>query len=395
MSTTAEPQTLAGSRGIGSSVAPDSATAGLQAVLRAIGDQPTCANDLVLLFPSVSYDLNILHRAALEAAAPAPVVGATTVGAFTSVNQVPVGCVAIVLRGEDTTRFGVAHIDRDGDDCGALGRLVAERALERVGAEREHSVLLILCDVLIRDQRALARGAYEVATALVPLVGGAAGDDLHFQETFTFGEGRVSGQGVVAVWVTSDDPLAVSVDHGWHPVGAPMLVTRAEGPIIHELDGGPALSAYLEACHIDLSRETRSFGELCMATPIGIPTGAGSHDIRQIHERTPEGGLILTTGVPEQTVVRTMTSDPASLLDGAHNAARAALAQLDRPARLAVVFSCCTRVPMLGDRLGEEVELISQALGGVRAAGFYTCGEFARVSGSSGIHNSSVALLCL
>jgi hypothetical protein len=389
-------QTLRRTQGTGSSIAADSAAAGREAVRRAIGDRPVGAGDLVLLFPSVSYDLEVLHQAALDAAAPAPVVGATTVGAFTSAGQVATGCVAIVLRGEGgSMRFGIAHIERSGDDCVALGRTAAELALERVGEEREHSVLLMLCDVLTPDQRALARGAYEVTSALVPLVGGAAGDDLHFRETFTFGEGRVCGHGLVAVWVTSDYPLAVSVGHGWHPFGAPMLVTRAEGPVIHELDGRPALGAYLEACEIDLTRSTRSFGELCMAWPVGIPTGAGTHDIRQIHERTLDGGLVLTTGVPEQTVLRTMTSDPASLLAGAESAAVAALAQLDGPASLAVVFSCCTRVPMLGDRLQEEIEVISRALGGVPAAGFYTCGEFARVTGSSGIHNASVALLCL
>jgi hypothetical protein len=395
MSTIDDIQILVRTQGTGSSTAPDSATAGREAVLRALGDRPVGANDLVLLFPSVSYDLNALHRAALDAAGPAPVVGATTVGAFTSAAQVARGCVAIVLRGEERMRFGVAHLERGSDDCVALGRAAAELALERVGEEREHSVLLMLCDVLTPDQRALARGAYEVTSALVPLVGGAAGDDLHFRETFTFGEGRVCGHGLVAVWVTSDCPLAVSVDHGWHPVGAPMLVTRAEGPVIHELDGQPALQAYLAACGIELTRSTRSFGELCMATPVGIPTGAGGHDIRHVHQRTPDGGLVLTTGVPEQTVLRTMTSDPASLLAGAESAAAAALAQLDGPASLAVVFSCCTRVPMLGDRIGEEIEVISQTLGGIPAAGFYTCGEFARVSGSTGIHNSSVALLCL
>lgn len=379
----------------GHSAAADAAEAGREAVARAAGDRPLGAGDLVLIFPSASYDLEALHRAALEAAGPAAVVGATTVGAFTAATQVPSGCVAVILRGERGIRFGVAHLDRTGDDCGALGREVAALALERVGEQRAHSVLLMFCDVLTPDQRALARGAYEVTSALVPLVGGAAGDDLHFDATYTFGEGRISDHGVVAVWVTSDHPLAVAVGHGWHPVGAPMLVTRAEGSVIYELDGRPALQAYLEASGIDLARSARSFGELCMAQPVGIPTSTGGHDIRQVHERTADGGLVLTTGVPEQTVLRTMTSDPPSLLAGAASAAASVRAQLAGQPRLAVVFSCCTRVPMLADRLSEEVSLISQELGGVPAAGFYTCGEFARVPGSTGIHNASVALLCL
>jgi hypothetical protein len=88
-----------------------------------------------------------------------------------------------------------------------------------------------------------------------------------------------------------------------------------------------------------------------------------------------------------------MCSDDASLLEGAREAARAAAAGLEEPARLAIVFSCCTRVPLLGERVGEEVEEISAALGGAPAAGFYTCGEFGRVTGSTGIHNSSVAII--
>jgi small ligand-binding sensory domain FIST len=99
--------------------------------------------------------------------------------------------------------------------------------------------------------------------------------------------------------------------------------------------------------------------------------------------------------VPEQSVVQVMASDESSLLEGARRAADAAAAQLCGEARLALVFSCCTRAPLLRERLPEEVDLISSTLGGVPAGGFYTCGEFARVTGSTGIHNSSVALLVL
>jgi small ligand-binding sensory domain FIST len=90
-----------------------------------------------------------------------------------------------------------------------------------------------------------------------------------------------------------------------------------------------------------------------------------------------------------------MASDEDSLLEGARRAAHAAAESLDEAPRLALVFSCCTRVPLLRERLAEEVDIISSCLGGVPAGGFYTCGEFARVTGSTGIHNSSVALLVM
>jgi hypothetical protein len=144
-----------------------------------------------------------------------------------------------------------------------------------------------------------------------------------------------------------------------------------------------------------LKEDGRSIGEQYMERPIGLPNAQGRYDLRQIHETVPGGGIVLTTGVPEQTVVQVMASDEDSLLEGAARVASTALDRMSDIPRVALVFSCCTRLPLLRDRVAEEVAQISTQLGGIAAGGFYTCGEFARVTGSTGIHNSSVALLVL
>ena len=380
--------------GFGQSSASDAATAGRESVAMAVAGHVPAAGDLVIIFPSAAYDLDALHQAALEVAGPASVVGCTTVGAFTGETQVPFGCVAAFIAADEAS-FGVCHAERDDEDIAGSTRRAAETARERAGDRYPHSVLVLLCDGLTPDQREMARGAYEVTSAVVPLVGGAAGDDLLWQRTFTLGEGRILSNGLVAVWINSARPMAVAVDHGWKPFGKPMLVTRAEGAVIHELDGRPALDAYLSERGAALKEDGRSFGEKCMERPIGLPNVHGRYDLRHVHQEAPGGGIVLTTGVPEQTVVQVMAADTESLLEGARRAGDAALSQLDDAPRLAIVFSCCTRVPLLGDRVAEEVGRISSALGGVPAGGFYTCGEFARVTGSTGIHNASVAILVL
>jgi hypothetical protein len=380
--------------GFGHSSAEDAQTAGRESVRDALAGRMPAAGDLVIILPSASYALEALHQAALEVAGPASVVGCTTVGAFTDDAQLAFGCVAAYIAG-DGISFGVCHAERDDADIAGSTRRAAETARERAGEELEHAVLMLLCDGLTPDQREMARGAYEVTSALIPLVGGAAGDDLVWQATSTFGEGRILTNGLVTVWINSTRPMAVSVDHGWRPFGKPMLVTRAEGNTIFELDGRPALEAYVSERGAALKEDARSFGEKCMERPVGLPNAHGRYDLRQVHETVPGGGIVLTTGVPEQTVVQVMAGDPEQLLEGARRAADAALEQLDGPARLALVFSCCTRAPLMRERLAEEVTLISSTLGGVAAGGFYTCGEFARVTGSTGIHNSSVAILVL
>jgi hypothetical protein len=380
--------------GFGHSAAEDAQTAGRACVRGALAGRIPAPGDLIIIFPSASYDLETLHAAALDEAGPASVVGATTVGAFTAEAQVPIGCVAAYIAG-DGMSFGVCHAERDDADMAGCTRQAAETARERAGEEFEHSVLMVLCDGLMTDQREVARGAYEVTSAMIPLVGGAAGDDLNWQATYTFGEGRILANGLVTVWINSVRPMAVAVDHGWRPFGKPMLVTRAEGNTILELDGRPALEAYISERGAALKQDARSFGEKCMEHPIGLPNAFGRYDLRQIHDTAPGGGLVLTTGVPEQTVVQVMAGDPEHLLGGARRAAEAAIEQLGSAPRLALVFSCYTRAPLLRERLVEEVGLISSTLGGVAAGGFYTCGEFARVTGSTGIHNSSVAILVL
>jgi hypothetical protein len=378
--------------GFGHSSAKDSAEAGRESVRMALaGDRPQ-AGDLVVIFPSAAYELEQLHQAAIDEAGEAAVVGCTTVGAFTHEQQLAFGCVAAFIPA-DGVSFGVCHAERDDEDISGFTRRAAEAARDRAGDGGTHEVLMLLCDGLTPDQREMARGAYEVTSALIPLVGGAAGDDLLWQTTFTFGEGRILPNGLVAVWINSERPLAVAVDHGWRPFGKPMLVTRADGAVIYELDGQPALDVYLSERGAALKEDGRSFGEKCMERPIGLPNAHGRYDLRQVHDTVPGGGLVLTTGVPEQTVVQVMAADEDSLLEGARRTADAVVAQLDEAPRLALVFSCCTRTPLLGERMAEEVDLISSSLGSVPAGGFYTCGEFARVTGSTGIHNSSVAVL--
>ena len=103
---------------------------------------------------------------------------------------------------------------------------------------------------------------------------------------------------------------------------------------------------------------------------------------------------MLPAGVSEQSVVQVMCSDDESLLAGAREAAETAMAELDGPPELAVVFSCCTRVGLLGDRVAEEVEEISATLGGAPAAGLL---HVRRVRPRHGLdaasHNSSVAIM--
>jgi hypothetical protein len=379
----------------GSSESDSPAAAGRAAVLAALNGRAADAGDLVIVFSDARYDSEELYRAAASAAAPAPVVGCTSTSSFTHERQVGSGCVAALLPG-DGVSFGVCHLPRVNSEVALTAQVAARTARDRAGRSRGYGALLVLSDGLTPDQREIARGVYAVTTAMVPSVGGAAADNLTWTHTETFGDGRVLEDGILAVWINSERPMGVSVDHGWRPCGRPMLVTRAEGTIVHELDGVPAFGAYVAARGADLSADDPELFKKVTDGPLGSPNARGRYDVRQLHAYLPEGGGInFNVGISEHSILRLMTSDADSLIAGARNAAKAAIAGLAEPARMALVFSCGSRIPLLGSRAHEEPEAISTELGGVPVCGFYTYGEFARTAGSSGVHNSSVAVLAL
>jgi hypothetical protein len=379
--------------GVGYSTSSDPAIAANEAIAEATARQPVREGDLMIVLVTADLDPDEFHAAALQAAAPASVVGCTSHGSFCDESQVTAGAVAAFVPGDDAS-FGICHVDVDSDIAGAARR-GAEFARERAGAEREHSVLLMFADGKISDQRETARGAYEVTSALTPFVGGVAGDDMSRNGVRTFGEGRVVRDGIVSVWITSNRQMAFSVDHGWRPVGKPMLVTRADGCVVNELDGRPAFETFISGPGAPLNEDAEIFNEKALARPVGLPNAQGRYEARQVLDVHDDGSLEFTTAIPEQTVMQVMTGDSDSLLRGAGSAAASVARELEEPVRLALVFSCAARVALLGDRVGEEAQLISKELGGAPIAGFFTFGEFARLKGSSGVHNSSVAILAL
>ncbi len=384
--------TAAGTMGTGHSELSDPALAARECVKAALGGRTPGAGDLVFVFATIDYEPHAFLDAAQQQAGAAQVVGCSAFAGFTRDKQVVKGCVATYLPAQGCS-FGVAAVDPLGEDMFGAARKAAERAIAHGGEAFAHSVLLVLSDGLAGDQREIVRGAYSVTGAMVPLIGGAAGEKLTLQGTYQFGEGRVMTNGVVAVWINSPHPVGVGVRHGWRPFGRPQIVTRAARNIVYELDGRPAVEAYFEE-RGEQPLPHESVGGQLMNHPLGVITDSGRYEIRHIMNRTDDG-LVLFGYVGEGAVVRVMASDCDGLLDAAAAASSDALAQLQTPPRGALVFSCTARVPMLGDRLASEIATVSEGLGGCPAGGFFTFGEFARLTGTTGFHNATVAVLAL
>jgi hypothetical protein len=233
----------------------------------------------------------------------------------------------------------------------------------------------------------------------VTITGGLAGDDGAFQRTWTLLDDLLDDRQAVAVGFYGS---ALRVGHGsfggWQPFGPVRTVTRAEGNVMHELDGEPALEIY-----------RRYLGEHAAGLPASgllFPFAVLGEDHREVGLiRTILGideatrSLVLAGDIAQGGSVRLMHASTNALIEGAQAAADAAAVMLtERRPSLALLVSCVGRKLVMGGRVDEEVEAVARVFGqGAAIAGFYSNGEISPFVGAPEcrLHNQTMTITCL
>ena len=382
--------------GTGMSRAQDAAEAGREAAATAVvplaGEPPA----IVLVYTAPRYDLPALLAGVRSVTGSALLIGATGSGEIVAGHYMGFGAgVAVLALTAGPYRFGVASASHIRDDLDRAGQDITREGRTEAGPS-PHAAVLLLADSLLGDLQQLVQGVYRITGPRVTLFGGAAGDEQKFVRTFVFHNDKVIEEGAVALWIASDQPLRVVVQHGWEPIGVPMLVTRAEGTEICEVGGRPAAVAYEEQLGFapgQLSAD--KFWGTSICHPFGLLQSDGSTVIRVARAKTEQGALSIVGCVPPSgSAVQVMTGTADTLLDIVEIVTAGAL-DACAEAGVLLVFSCAARAMLLGERASEEARRLQAAAGSVPTFGMYCCGEFARSAGALGTHNATLTAMAL
>lgn len=351
--------------------------------------------DLVLVFADIACLGQDMAFSALRQAFPGAVLaGCSTAGEITAKGMDQGGAVVTAIRFAQTTvRAATMRVATMADS--ALAGVELGMALK---APDLRAVLVFGKGVDINGS-ALIGGIVGAVGETVPVSGGLAGDGGAFVSTLTLGPDGVAADTVVAVGFHGS---ALRLGHGsfggWQPFGPPRKVTRADGNILYELDGQPALSLYKDYLG-EYARDLPASGLL-------FPFEMLDADHRSIGLiRTilgvdeTSGALILAGDIDEHGFLRLMHASTEGLVDGAEIAARRARDGLGGGAGgLAVLVSCVGRKLVMGDAVDEEVEAVAHVLGRqVPLAGFYSYGEIAPFSTTTQcmLHNQTMTVTFL
>jgi hypothetical protein len=384
--------------GTGSSGADDARLAGREAAEAALRSLAGPDPLLVLIYASIRYDLPELLAGVRSVTGDTPLAGSTSSGHFSGKDvSGPGEGITVLILGGGNYRFAVASAIGMGVDAEGVGKALARAAKAAVhrddAVDLPYAAMILLTDGLGGDQQGVLTGVHRVCGSAVPVVGGAAGDDRQLMRTSVFHDDAVLTDAAVGVWISSPRPLTVTSAHGWKAVSPPLLITRSEGQLIHELGGRPAGEVYLELAAQAPEQNVLPNGTIWQSShALGLIEPDGSHLIRGVFA-TPEGPISTFTPLPAYSAVQLMKADPDMLLAVIEDVIDRTLAFGDETVLL--VFDCVARMDIMGAAFRDEISAINRAARGTQVFGLYTYGEFARVKGLSGVHNATLTTMAL
>jgi len=232
----------------------------------------------------------------------------------------------------------------------------------------------------------LARGAPGV-----PVLGGLSSARTLDGEAALFLGEEVHERGVVGVRLDGVE-LLPCVSQGAAPLGREVTITAADGHVIHELAGQPALRT-VERIISELTPRERSL--IDGGVLIGIVVGGGKPEyeqgdflVRGILGADPESGRIAVGAtVEEGQVVRLHARDARSADRDLTRALGVRVeAMAGRPPAGALLFSCNGRGQGMFGVPDHDAVALDRELRGAPTAGFFAAGEIGPVGGRSFLH---------
>ncbi len=230
----------------------------------------------------------------------------------------------------------------------------------------------------------------------LPVVGGMALAGRGPGDNRLVLDDRVVTEGAVAVVLGPSVTVTAVVSQGCRPIGHPLIVTRSDGSVVHELAGKPALERLGELAE-DLPEDERlllyrgvQFGRVIDEHKAEF--GRGDFLIRSVMGGDPQTGAIQ---VGDRIEVGATTQFQVRDADAADEDLRQLVG--GKAADAALLFTCNGRGTNLfgATHPDHDAALITTSLDGAPVAGMFCAGEIGPVGGHNFLHGftASIALL--
>ena len=322
--------------------------------------------------------------------APGALIGCGAAGVIGQAEEVESGtAISVWAASLGAGRATAFHVDGELDpDRNALRRMLPD-------FDGASGALLLADPFTYPTDPALS--ALSARSPGVPLIGGLASGCSREGATPLFLGRRVVRSGAVGVRLDGVR-LVPWVSQGATPIGPELTITSAQGRVVKELAGRPALAKLRETIN---SLSPRDLARLQDRVLMGIVIDPhqpeyiqGNFLVRGVVGADPATSELVMGGavVQEGQVVRLHVCDP----ENAGRALHEALARHgEAPPAGALLISCNGRGRDMFGHPNHDVGVLNQELGGAPTAGFFAAGEIGPIGGRYFLHSLTATVAVL
>jgi hypothetical protein len=249
----------------------------------------------------------------------------------------------------------------------------------------------------------LLRGLSEGLGRAFPIFGGVSSDQTLTRSVISM-KRKPLNDAIAGVLIGGKQTFAMSIRHGWVPLGRPRIVTQSDGNRIQEIDNQPAITIYEDYFHEELAKiGPGKLGDIGLLYPLGLNTDTPrQYLLRHVISVQPDGSFLCHGDVPTGSRIHLMIGDKDLCRSVVHDAAVEIREKLlGRVPKIVFIFQSIARRKLFGRAATQEVSLIKEVLGlTTNVFGMYTYGEIAPFNlgiGSTGanIHSSGIIIAAI
>jgi len=323
---------------------------------------------VVVYFASPKHDPQELAATVARAFPSAVTFGCTSAGELVSGSMTKGAVVAMGFGADTVSHTEVAVVEGIKGSTDGIGRAFEgwERRLGRkmLDLDPERWIGLVLIDGLSGAEERVMDRIGDLTNVI--FIGGSAGDDVAFKQTFVAANGRaVSDAAVLAILECPDgfDIIKTQSFHATRQFLVPTKVDKAAREII-EFNGKPATTAYAEA----LSVKPADLAGQFMAHPLGLMVG-GEPFVRSPQQVVGDS-VRFYCGVDEGMKLAVL--DSTEIVEDTAAALKTAL-ERNPDAKGLLNFNCILRTLELEAK--GQTDAYGRVFSGIPTAGFSTYGE--------------------
>jgi len=264
---------------------------------------------------------------------------------------------------------------------------IAGRKMAQALVSKETKCIILFIDGLAYDSHLLLEHFNEAGGDKVIVSGGISGDNFLFDgSSYLLADTKTITNGLVAVALDNQDLHCFNdYNFGWKSVGKEMLITKAKGHRVYEIDHIPAAEIY-----------AKYLGEELVQNPpvsmLEFPLTYKKDNIQvamYVLKLNPDQSLEFSADINEGEMVQFGIEDEASVINRVADVYVKASIQ---PIESIFIYSCAARKTFFKHHLEDEFKALSHV---ATQTGFITYGEFSHIHQKNNLFSATSVILGL